>query len=51
VLDDITSFIQPLLPSPVPFFLMGHSMGGGEVLCYAAQGPQEVRKHIRGYRT
>jgi acylglycerol lipase len=28
---------------------MGHSMGGGEVLCYAAQGPSEVRKHIRGY--
>lgn len=28
---------------------MGHSMGGGEVLCYAAQGPHEVRQHIRGY--
>ena len=28
---------------------MGHSMGGGQVLCYAAQGPQDVRKHIRGY--
>lgn len=28
---------------------MGHSMGGGEVLCYAAKGPAEVRKHIRGY--
>lgn len=24
-------------------------MGGGEVVCYAAQGPAEVRKHIRGY--
>ena len=24
-------------------------MGGGEVLCYAAQGPSEIRKHIRGY--
>lgn len=24
-------------------------MGGGQVLCYAAQGPQEIRKHIRGY--
>ena len=24
-------------------------MGGGQTLCYAAQGPQEVRKHIRGY--
>ena len=24
-------------------------MGGGETLCYAAQGPEEVRKHIRGF--
>lgn len=24
-------------------------MGGGEVLHYAAHGPQEIRKHIRGY--
>jgi acylglycerol lipase len=45
----MTSFIKTVIPSPVPLFLMGHSMGGGEVLCYAAQGPQEVRKHIRGY--
>jgi acylglycerol lipase len=49
VLDDITSFIKTIIPSPVPLFLMGHSMGGGEVLCYAAQGPADVRKHIRGY--
>lgn len=49
VLDDITSFLKTVIPSPVPLFLMGHSMGGGEVLCYAAQGPPEVRKHIRGY--
>lgn len=28
---------------------MGHSMGGGEVLCYIAQGPADIRKHIRGY--
>lgn len=49
VLDDITSFIKTLIPSPVPLFMMGHSMGGGETLCYAAQGPEEVRKHIRGF--
>jgi len=49
VLGDISSFIEPLLPSKVPLFLMGHSMGGAEVLCYAAQGPLDVRKHIRGY--
>lgn len=49
VLDDITSFMKTVIPCPIPLFLMGHSMGGGEVLCYAAQGPAEIRKHIRGY--
>ncbi|KAL6712642.1 hypothetical protein ACN47E_000519 [Coniothyrium glycines] len=49
VLEDITSFIKTVIPSPIPLFLMGHSMGGGQVLCYAAQGPSDVRKHIRGY--
>lgn len=49
VLDDITSFIKSVIPSPVPLFLMGHSMGGGEVIYYAAQGPSDVHKHIRGY--
>lgn len=51
VLDDMTSFLQAVLstPSPAPLFLMGHSMGGGQTLCYAAHGPDAVRKHIRGY--
>jgi acylglycerol lipase len=49
VLDDITAFLRTVIPSPIPLFLMGHSMGGGEVLCYAATGPSDVRKHIRGY--
>lgn len=49
VLDDITSFLKTLIPSDVPLFLMGHSMGGGEVVYYAAQAPLEIRKHIRGY--
>lgn len=49
VLDDITAFLRSVIPSPIPLFLMGHSMGGGEVLCYAATGPSDVRKHIRGY--
>jgi acylglycerol lipase len=49
VLDDMTSFIKSVIPCPIPLFLMGHSMGGGEVLCYAAQGPSEVLQHIRGY--
>jgi len=49
VLDDITSFLKTVIPCPIPLFVMGHSMGGGEVLCYAATGPAEIRKHIRGY--
>ncbi|KAL5117713.1 hypothetical protein ACEQ8H_004323 [Pleosporales sp. CAS-2024a] len=49
VLNDITSFMRTMVPCPMPLFLMGHSMGGGEVLCYAAQGPREIRQHIRGY--
>lgn len=28
---------------------MGHSMGGAEVLYYAAYGPLDVRRHIVGY--
>jgi acylglycerol lipase len=49
VLADISSFLRPLIPSPVPLFLCGHSMGGAEVLHYAASGPSEIRDHIRGY--
>ena len=49
VLADITSFIKTLLPSPVPLFVMGHSMGGAEVLCYAAEGDKEVIKNVRGW--
>ena len=30
-------------------FLMGHSMGGAQVLQYAARGPIEVRRQLRGY--
>lgn len=32
VLDDIDSVVKSQLPSTVPLFLMGHSMGGAEVL-------------------
>ena len=39
------------LPSTVPIFLMGHSMGGGIVLTYAAQGPQEQVSQLRGLLT
>lgn len=33
----------------IPLFLMGHSMGGAEILQYAARGPREVRSQITGY--
>lgn len=49
VLDDLTSIIRAQLPSKTPLFLMGHSMGGAEVLYYAAHGPLDVRRHIVGY--
>ena len=53
VMDDITSLLQSIIPTSkelsIPLFLMGHSMGGGETLYYAATGPAEVRKSIRGY--
>lgn len=40
--------LRTLLPSPAPLFLMGHSMGGGEVLTYGAQGPSDTLRQIRG---
>ena len=49
VLADISSFIEAHLPAKAPLFLMGHSMGGGEILQYAARGPAGVRKNIVGY--
>ena len=49
VMNDITNFIDAQLPSNVPLFLMGHSMGGGQVLNYAALGPLKTRAQIRGY--
>jgi acylglycerol lipase len=49
VLADITSFLRTVIPSPVPLFLIGHSMGGGEVLHYIAKGPSDITSHIRGY--
>ena len=50
VLADITTFINSLPDDKdVPLFLMGHSMGGAEVLVYAATGPNEVVSKIRGF--
>lgn len=50
VLDDITHMINSLpQESDLPLFLVGHSMGGAEVLYYAAEGPKEIKKRIRGF--
>jgi acylglycerol lipase len=49
VLADISAFIKTCVPSAVPLFLMGHSMGGAEVLVWARDGPGGLRRHIRGY--
>lgn len=51
VMADITTFIKSLPESEldIPLFLMGHSMGGGETLYYAATGPRDVVSKIRGF--
>ncbi|KAF7192453.1 putative monoglyceride lipase, partial [Pseudocercospora fuligena] len=51
IMSDITEFIQslPSEEASTPLFLMGHSMGGGEILYYAATGPQNITSQIRGY--
>lgn len=51
VMADITTFIRnlPKDEEDLPLFLMGHSMGGGETLVYAATGPSDVVSKIRGF--
>ncbi|KAK3068372.1 hypothetical protein LTR53_014123 [Teratosphaeriaceae sp. CCFEE 6253] len=49
VMDDITAFIRSLPKGDAPLFLMGHSMGGAQVLTYAATGPKDVLAGIRGF--
>ncbi|TKA76751.1 hypothetical protein B0A55_03647 [Friedmanniomyces simplex] len=53
VMEDITTFIRSLPKEEnehaPPLFLLGHSMGGAEVLHYAATGPQDVLSSIRGF--
>lgn len=40
--------LQSILPSPVPVFLMGHSMGGAEVLSYLSLDPANLCSSLRG---
>jgi len=50
VISDIVSFIKTQLPSPVPVFVMGHSMGGGEAIILASDPEYEdLVKEIRGW--
>ena len=53
VLDDITQILRTQIPVAqnlnVPLFVLGHSMGGGQILQYASKGPADVRAQIRGY--
>ncbi|KAG8623016.1 hypothetical protein KVT40_007992 [Elsinoe batatas] len=48
VLSDISALLQTLLPSPVPVFLMGHSMGGAEALYYTCADPDGLVSKLRG---
>ncbi|KAL1587433.1 hypothetical protein WHR41_03886 [Cladosporium halotolerans] len=48
VLADITAFLATV-PADAPLFLMGHSMGGAEVLTYTAQGPADTLRRVRGF--
>ena len=49
VLSDISEIISSQLPSSIPLFLMGHSMGGGSTLTYAAHYPSSELSQIRGF--
>ncbi|KHJ32845.1 putative alpha beta hydrolase [Erysiphe necator] len=50
VIGDIVSFISTHLPSPVPIFIMGHSMGGAEALVLACNPKYtDVVGQIRGW--
>ncbi|EWZ00761.1 hypothetical protein FOYG_00546 [Fusarium oxysporum NRRL 32931] len=50
VIADIAAFIESKLPSDAPVFVLGHSMGGGEVITLAAD-PQYAKlvSQVRGW--
>lgn len=50
VVADVAAFIQDKLPSDVPVFVMGHSMGGGEILTLAGDAQyKQLVGQIRGW--
>lgn len=50
VVAEVATFIQKQLPADVPVFVMGHSMGGGEVLTLAGDAQYEkLVSQIRGW--
>ncbi|KAM5356389.1 hypothetical protein ACJ41O_003035 [Fusarium nematophilum] len=50
VVGEIATFLQSKLPSDVPVFVLGHSMGGGEVLTLAADPRYaELVGQVRGW--
>ncbi|GAW16804.1 hypothetical protein ANO14919_062430 [Xylariales sp. No.14919] len=50
VLADMAAFIRTQLPSDVPVFVLGHSMGGGQVLTLCSTPEYEdLIKQIRGW--
>ncbi|KAI5458400.1 Alpha/Beta hydrolase protein [Mariannaea sp. PMI_226] len=50
VVEDIAAFIESKLPSTEPVFVMGHSMGGGEVLTLAGDAKYEkLVSQVRGW--
>lgn len=49
VMDDITAFIKSYLPSSIPIYLMGHSMGGQETLYWMSTGPTDIKKQLSGF--
>jgi acylglycerol lipase len=51
VVADMAAFVQSQLPSDVPVFVLGHSMGGGQVLTLASTAAydESVIRHVRGW--
>ncbi|RDA94280.1 hypothetical protein CP533_0573 [Ophiocordyceps camponoti-saundersi (nom. inval.)] len=50
ILSDVTLFVDSLRSkTSLPIFLGGHSMGGALVLLWAAKGPVESRRAVRGF--